>query len=62
MNDSRMPKDMMDSKLATESRPVGHPALHFKDVCKRDVKLTVIDSGSWGQETIAAGGTMLFKE
>ena len=29
------------------SSPVSRPALRFKDVCKRDLKLTDINTGSW---------------
>ena len=35
--------------MATGQRPVDRPALHFKDVCKRDLKLADIDPGTWEQ-------------
>ena len=47
MEDGRIPKDILYGELTTGSRPVGRPALRFKDVCKRDLKLTGIDTGSW---------------
>ena len=34
MQDGQIPKDMLYSKLAIDSRPAGRPVLHFKDVCK----------------------------
>ena len=37
--------------------PVGHPALRYKDVCKRDLKLTDINTGSW--ESLARGSQRL---
>ena len=48
----RIPKDFLYGELATGRRPVGRPALCFKDVCKRDLKLTGIDTGNW--ESFAA--------
>ena len=47
MEDGRIPKDLLYDELATGCRPIGQPALHFKDVCKRDLKLTGIDAESW---------------
>ena len=49
MGDGRIPKDMLYGELATGHRPAGHPALHFKDVCKRDLQLADIDPGTWEQ-------------
>ena len=47
MQDSRIPKDIIYGELETGHRPVGRPALRFKDVCKRDMKLTEIDPINW---------------
>ena len=47
MEDGRIPKDILFGELAMGRRPVGRPALRFKDVCKRDLKLTDINTGSW---------------
>ena len=49
MGDGRIPKDVLYGELATEHLPTGHPALRFKDVCKRNLKLADIDPGSWEQ-------------
>ena len=42
MEDGRIPKDLLYGQLASGCRPVGLPALRYKDVCKRDLKLTDI--------------------
>ena len=47
MDDGRIPKDIMYGELASGRRPTGRPALRFKDVCKRDMKLTDINSNTW---------------
>jgi len=47
MDDGRIPKDLLYGELATGSRPVGRPALRFKDVCKRDMKNCDIDPLTW---------------
>ena len=47
MEDGRIPKDVLYGELAMGRRPVGRPALRYKDVCKRDLKLTDINTGSW---------------
>ena len=39
----------MYGELATGQGPAGRLALRFMDVCKRDLKLTDIDSGIWEQ-------------
>ncbi len=41
------PKDLLCGKLGMGHHPKGRPMLHFKDVCKRDMKLTDIDPNSW---------------
>ena len=48
-NSGRIPKDVLYGELATGHCPTGHQALHFKDVCKSDLKLADIDPGSWEQ-------------
>ncbi|KAI8505331.1 hypothetical protein Bbelb_174400 [Branchiostoma belcheri] len=49
MEDGRIPKDILYGELVTGRRPVGRPALRFRDVCKRDMKCTDIDPASWEQ-------------
>ena len=39
MDDGRIPKDLLFGELATGIRPNGRPALRYKDVCKRDLKV-----------------------
>ena len=60
MEDGRIPKDLLSGELTTGCRPIGRTALRFKYVCKRDLKLTgmeterweslALDSAGWGQE------------
>ena len=38
---------MEDGQLASGCHPVGRPALRYKDVCKRNLKLTDINPDSW---------------
>ena len=52
MENGRIPKDLLYGELAVGRHPVGRQALHFKDFRKRDLKLTVIDTGNW--EALAA--------
>ena len=47
MEDGRIPKDILYGQLALGRRAAGRPMLRFKDVCKRDMKLTDIDPNSW---------------
>ena len=47
VEDGRIPKDIMYEHLAIGSRPVGCPALRFKDVCKRDMKACDISPADW---------------
>ncbi|KAI8496811.1 hypothetical protein Bbelb_254660 [Branchiostoma belcheri] len=49
MEDGRIPKDILYGELVTGRRPVGRPALRFRDVCKRDMKCTDSDPASWEQ-------------
>ena len=43
MADGRIPNDLLYGQLASGCRP----ALCYKDVCKRDLKLTDISPDSW---------------
>ena len=52
MDDGRIPKDLLYSKLATGKRKKGRPHLRFMDVCKRDIKPCGIDTNNW--EKLAA--------
>ncbi|KAK4307313.1 hypothetical protein Pmani_020917 [Petrolisthes manimaculis] len=52
MKDGRIPKDMLYRELATGSKPAGRSVLHYKDVCKRDLKAGDINPANW--ETVAA--------
>ena len=64
MPDGRLPKDILYGELVTGSRPVGRPALRYKDVCKRDLKAGSIapacletlaaDRSSWQATTRSA--------
>lgn len=47
MKDGRIPKDILYGELATGHRPVGRPALRYKDVLKRDLKTTGISLDTW---------------
>jgi hypothetical protein len=38
MEDGRILKDILYGELATGTRPTARPALHYKDVCKKDLK------------------------
>ena len=47
MEDGCIPKEVLYGEFVLERRPVGRPALRYKDVCKRDLKATDIDTGNW---------------
>ena len=47
MDPGRIPKDLLYGELAEGSRPVGRPRLRYKDICKRDMKLSGIDVSKW---------------
>ena len=47
MVDGRISKDLLYGQLTSGCRPVGRPALRYKNVCKRDLKLTEIDPDNW---------------
>ena len=38
MDDGRMPKDILYAELKSGKRQTGRPLLHYKDVCKQDLK------------------------
>ena len=52
MDDGRIPRDLLYSKLATGKLKKGRPHLRFMDVCKRDMKACGIDTDNW--EKLAA--------
>ena len=43
IGNGHIPKDVLYGDLATGHHSTGHPALHFKDVCKRNLKHVDID-------------------
>lgn len=43
MNDIRIPNDIIYYELATGDRPLGRPALRFRNVCRRDLKIACIE-------------------
>ena len=47
MGKGRMPKDLLYGELDRGTHKTGYPLLHFKDVCKRDMKSAAIDIESW---------------
>ena len=47
MEDGRLPKDILYRQLTSGARPVGRPALRFKDACNRDMKACDISSKGW---------------
>lgn len=53
VEDSRIPKDIVYDELASGSRTIGRPKLHYRDVGERDMKALYIDNKSW--ETTATG-------
>ena len=46
MEDGRVPKDILYGELASGRRSKGRPHLHYKDVCKRDMKALDINTES----------------
>ena len=51
MNDERIPKSMLYSKLVDGRRKRGRPTLSFKDVCKRDLKSLKVGTDKWEELT-----------
>ena len=47
MGKGRIPKGLLYGELEMGTRKTGCPLLHFKDVCKRDMKSAAIDTESW---------------
>ena len=47
MKDGRLPKSILYSELADDSRAIGRLFLRFEDVCKRDLKACGIDVANW---------------
>ena len=47
MGKGRISKDLHYGELEKDTRKTGCPLLHFKDVCKRDMKSAAIDTESW---------------
>ncbi|KAI0236225.1 Dehydrogenase/reductase SDR family protein 7-like [Lamellibrachia satsuma] len=47
MEDGRLPKDILYGQLTSSARPVGRPALRFKDACNRDMKACDISPKGW---------------
>ena len=47
MEDGCIPKDLLYNELDTRARCRGHPQLHFKDICKHDMKACNIETKSW---------------
>ena len=47
MEDGCLPKDILYGQLTSGARPVGCPALRFKDACKRDMKACDISPKGW---------------
>ncbi|KAI0236502.1 hypothetical protein LSAT2_012947 [Lamellibrachia satsuma] len=56
MEDGRLPKDILYGQLTSGARPVGHPALRFKDACNRDMKACDFSPKGW--EAVAEDRTM----
>lgn len=47
MDPGRIPKDLLYGELVEGTRLTGRPRLRYKDVCKKDMKLSDIDVNSW---------------
>ena len=47
MEDGRLPKDILYGQLTSGARPVGRPALRFRDACNRDMKACDISPKDW---------------
>ena len=55
MEDGGIPKDLLYGELELESRPVGSPKLHIRDVCKRDMLATGLTTDNWESLTADRG-------
>jgi hypothetical protein len=49
MQEGRIPKDLFYGELATGKRPTGRPYKRYKDVFKKDLKDTAIETVNWEQ-------------
>ncbi|KAG7305186.1 hypothetical protein JYU34_009222 [Plutella xylostella] len=47
MDSGRLPRQVMLGQIADTKRPVGRPALRFKDCCKRDMHSFGLQTNSW---------------
>lgn len=47
MDDGRIPKDILYAELLSGKRQAGRPQLHYKDVCKQDLKSLNISPATW---------------
>ncbi len=47
MGPGRIPRDLFNGELAEGSRLIGRPRLRYKDICKKDMKLSDINIGTW---------------
>ena len=47
MEDGRLLKDILCGQLTSGARPVGRPALRFRDACNRDMKVCDISPKCW---------------
>ncbi len=47
MGPGRIPRDLLYGELAEGSRLIGRPRLRYKDICKKDMKLSDINIGTW---------------
>ncbi|XP_077864723.1 uncharacterized protein LOC144350408 [Saccoglossus kowalevskii] len=47
MEDARIAKDLLYGELISRKRNTTRPQLHFKDVCKKDLRILDIDTEHW---------------
>ncbi len=47
MGPGRIPSDLLYGELAEGSRLIGRPRLRYKDICKKDMKLSDINIDTW---------------
>ena len=51
-DDGRILKDMLYSELATGTRPIGRPALRYKNVCEHDLIVGSVDPAKLGSSSV----------